>query len=59
MSCHDYEGVMLVLCTPLQVKCHPFLFSFLGLESVSNLPFLSTLFSEQIQPWGCSAMESW
>jgi len=21
MSCHDYEGVMLVLCTPLQVKC--------------------------------------
>jgi len=23
MSCHDYEGVMLVLCTPLQVKCCP------------------------------------
>jgi len=22
MSCHDYEGVMLVLCTPLQVKCY-------------------------------------
>jgi len=21
MSCHDYEGVMSVLCTPLQVKC--------------------------------------
>jgi len=20
MSCHDYEGVMSVLCTPLQVK---------------------------------------
>jgi len=26
MSCHDYEGVMLVLCTPLQVKCYPSLF---------------------------------
>jgi len=23
-TCHDYEGVMLVLCTPLQVKRHPF-----------------------------------
>jgi len=23
MSCHDYEGVMPVLCTPLQVKCYP------------------------------------
>jgi len=23
MSFHDYEGVMLVLCTPLQVKCYP------------------------------------
>jgi len=22
MSCHDYEGAMLVLCTPLQVKCY-------------------------------------
>jgi len=22
MSCHDYEGVMSVLCTPLQVKCY-------------------------------------
>jgi len=22
MSCDDYEGVMLVLCTPLQVKCY-------------------------------------
>jgi len=22
MSCHDYEGVMLALCTPLQVKCY-------------------------------------
>jgi len=22
MSCHGYEGVMLVLCTPLQVKCN-------------------------------------
>jgi len=22
MSCHYYEGVMLVLCTPLQVKCY-------------------------------------
>jgi len=22
MSCHDYEGVMLVLSTPLQVKCY-------------------------------------
>ncbi len=22
MSCHDYEGVMSVLCTPLQVKCN-------------------------------------
>jgi len=21
VSCHDYEGVMSVLCTPLQVKC--------------------------------------
>jgi len=21
MSCHDYEGLMSVLCTPLQVKC--------------------------------------
>jgi len=21
-SCHDYEGVMLVLCTPLKVKCY-------------------------------------
>jgi len=23
MSCHDYEGVMPVLCTPLQIKCYP------------------------------------
>jgi len=23
MSCHGYEGVMSVLCTPLQVKCYP------------------------------------
>jgi len=23
MSCHGYEGVMSVLCTPLQVKCFP------------------------------------
>jgi len=23
MPCHDYEGVMLVLCTRLQVKCYP------------------------------------
>jgi len=23
MSRHDYEGVMLGLCTPLQVKCYP------------------------------------
>jgi len=22
MSSHDYEGIMLVLCTPLQVKCY-------------------------------------
>jgi len=22
MSCHGYEGVMPVLCTPLQVKCY-------------------------------------
>jgi len=22
-SCHGYEGVMSVLCTPLQVKCYP------------------------------------
>jgi len=22
MSCHGYESVMLVLCTPLQVKCY-------------------------------------
>jgi len=22
MSCHGYEGVMSVLCTPLQVKCY-------------------------------------
>jgi len=22
VSCQDYEGVMLVLCTPLQVKCY-------------------------------------
>jgi len=22
MSCHDYQGVMLVLSTPLQVKCY-------------------------------------
>jgi len=22
VSCHDYEGVMSVLCTPLQVKCY-------------------------------------
>jgi len=22
MSCHCYEGVMSVLCTPLQVKCY-------------------------------------
>jgi len=21
-TCHDYEGVMLVLCTPLQVKSY-------------------------------------
>jgi len=26
MSCHDYEGVMPVLCTPLQVKCYLKLF---------------------------------
>jgi len=24
MLCHDYEGVMLDLCTPLQVKCYRF-----------------------------------
>jgi len=23
MSCHDSEGVIPVLCTPLQVKCYP------------------------------------
>jgi len=23
MSCDGYEGVMSVLCTPLQVKCYP------------------------------------
>jgi len=22
MSCHGYEGVMIDLCTPLQVKCY-------------------------------------
>jgi len=22
MSCHGYEGIMSVLCTPLQVKCY-------------------------------------
>ncbi len=27
VSCHDYEGVMSVLCTPLQVKCNRILFS--------------------------------
>ncbi len=27
MSCHDYEAVMSVLCTPLQVKCNLILFS--------------------------------
>jgi len=21
-SCHGYKGIMLVLCTPLQVKCY-------------------------------------
>jgi len=26
VSCHDYEGVMLVLFTPLQVKCYQFYF---------------------------------
>jgi len=24
--CHDYEGVMFVLCTPLQIKCYHTLF---------------------------------
>jgi len=27
MSCHGYEGVMLVFCTPLQVQCYPLGFS--------------------------------
>jgi len=27
-TCHGYEGVMLVLCTPLQVKCYPVGFMF-------------------------------
>jgi len=26
MSCYGYEGVMSVLCTPLQVKCYLFFF---------------------------------
>jgi len=26
MSCHDYEGVMSVLCTPLPVKCYHFMY---------------------------------
>ncbi len=28
MTCHDYEGVMSVLCTPLQVKCNPNILTF-------------------------------
>jgi len=34
VSCHDYEGVMLVLCTPLQVKCYPILQGFLFFYSM-------------------------
>jgi len=26
MSCYGYEGVMTVLCTPLQVKCYQYIY---------------------------------
>jgi len=32
MSCHGYEGVMPVLCTPLQVKCYQHFFLFYGTQ---------------------------
>jgi len=36
VSCHDYEGIMSVLCTPLQVKCYRFFFIFDILISYST-----------------------
>jgi len=46
MSCHDYEGVMSVLYTPIQVKCYQNLKSLLTIratrekQKIDNNPYL-------------------
>jgi len=34
MSCHGYECVMSVLCTPLQVKCYRVILLYLSLSYI-------------------------
>jgi len=45
LICHDYEGVMLVLCTPLQVKCYPIRFHLLPLVNQHELTMINTYFT--------------
>jgi len=45
MSCRDYEGVMLVLCTPVQVKCYLTLFITMGEVCLQLKYFCSTFVS--------------
>ncbi len=37
VSCHDYEGVMSVLCTPRQVKCYRYMISVTRLCYVTSV----------------------
>jgi len=37
MSCHGYEGVMSVLCTPLQVKCFVYVMLYILISYLLNV----------------------
>jgi len=37
MSCHDYEGVMLALCTPHQLKCYQGYWQFILSSSFDSI----------------------
>jgi len=47
MSCHGYEGVMSVLCTPLQVKCYLLMFKIFNFLFFLFIFFLSILCSTE------------
>jgi len=50
-SSHDYEGVMSVLCTPLQVKCHP-LFQYLQINWLLSKPSSNLVWAERFSETG-------